>query len=99
MDRKIQLKHPHGKKPISMESWKYNLLRPALMKCLRTKGKTTFSEMAAAITKEFKTTGTKFEGSIPWHLEWVKMDLEARKVIKRIANTTPQEYTIARQRK
>ena len=94
METRIQLKHPQGKKPISMSKDKYDLLKPVVLKHLRAKGKATFTEISAAIAKDFRTNGTKFKGSLPWHLEWVKLDLEARKIIKRVPNTTPQEYMI-----
>ena len=94
MDNKVQLKHPQGKKPISMPKEKYDLLKPMVLKYLRANGKATFGAMSSAIAKEFKTNKIKFKGSVPWHLEWVKLDLEARKVIKRVPNTTPQEYMI-----
>lgn len=31
MNEKVQLKHPQGKKPISMSKEKYNLLKPAVL--------------------------------------------------------------------
>ena len=96
MDQRVQLKHPRGKKPISMSREKYNLLKPMLLKYLRAKGKASFSTMTNGLAKELKTNKLKFEGSLPWHLEWVKLDLEARKVIKRVPATTPQEYMIVR---
>ena len=96
MNEKVQLKHPLGKKPISMSKEKYDLLRPAVLRCLRKKGEATFRELSSAIEKEFKTKGQTFQGSLPWHLEWVKLDLEARNVIRRVPNTSPQEYNIIR---
>ena len=77
-----------------MSKEKYNLLKPAVLKYLRTKRKATFGGITKAIEKEFKTTGQIFQGSLPWYLEWVKLDLEARKVIRRVPNTSPQEYII-----
>ena len=94
MNEKVQLKHPQGKKPISMSKEKYTLLKPAVLKYLRTKGEATFREISSAIEKDFKTKGQTFQGSLPWHLEWVKLDLEARKVIRRVPNSSPQEYMI-----
>ena len=94
MDQKVKLKHPQGKKPISMSREKYDLLKPMVLKYLLAKRKATFGEISVAIGKDFKTNGIKFQGSIPWHLEWVKLDLEARKIIKRVPNTTPQVYMI-----
>ena len=90
----MQLNHPQGKKAIRMSKERYNLLKPAVLKYLRTKRKATFGGITKAIEKEFKTTGQIFQGSLPWYLEWVKLDLEARKVIRRVPNTSPQEYII-----
>lgn len=92
----VQLRHPRGKKPISMGKAKYDLLRSALLTFLRAKGPATHNEMMAAVPRLLKSSGTKFEGSVPWHLEWVKLDLEARKVIRRVPGTTPQEYAVVR---
>lgn len=47
-----------------------------------------------AIKKELKAKGQTFQGSLPWHLEWVKLDLEARKAIRRVPGTSPQRYII-----
>jgi hypothetical protein len=77
-----------------MSKERYNLLKPAVLKYLHTKGKATFGGITKAIEKDFKTTGQIFQGSLPWYLEWVKLDLEARKVIRRVPNTSPQEYII-----
>ena len=94
MDQKIQLKHPQGKKPVSMSKEKYDLLKQAILKFFDAQRKGTFTEMVIAVEKDFKTNRTEFQGSVRWHLEWMKLDLEARKVIKRVANTAPQQYTL-----
>jgi hypothetical protein len=84
METRIQLKHPAGKKAVSMDRDKYNALKKALLDCLMTKGESTHAEILQAITADFKKNKTKFEGSLEWNMEWVKLDLEARKVIKRM---------------
>jgi len=96
MDQKVQLKHPQGKKPVSMSKEKHDLLKQAILKYLHAQGKATFNEILSAIEKGFKRNRTKFQGSLPWHVEWVKLDLEARKVIKRVASTSPKEYILIR---
>lgn len=92
MDQKIRLKHPQRKNSISMSRAKYELLKPVLLKFLRVNRKATFTEMTVAIEKDFKKNEVVFQGSLPWHLEWIKLDLEARRIIKRVPNTKPQEY-------
>lgn len=94
MNPRVQLRHPQGKKAVSMEKEKYDLLKTAMVKYMRTHGNVTFAKLAGGIAKDFKTHGTGFEGSLPWHLEWVKLDLEARKVIKRVPKSAPQEYSL-----
>ena len=66
MNEKMQLKHPQGKKSISMSKEKYNLLKPAVLKYLHSaKAEATFSGITRAIEKDFKTKGQTFQGSLP----------------------------------
>lgn len=95
MIQKVQLKHPQGKKSISMSREKYDLLKSRLLKFMRATGQATFNDMLRAIEQDFKASRTTFHGSLPWHLEWIKLDLEARKIIKRIAGASPQRYRIS----
>ena len=94
METKIQLKHPAGKKATSMDKGKYNTLKKTLLNHLKTKGESTHTEILQAITEDFKKNKTKFEGSVEWHLEWVKLDLDARKEIKRIGDTSPIKFAV-----
>ena len=65
------------------------------MNYLDTTAESTQAEMMQAIQDEFKKSKVIFKGSVPWHLEWVKLDLEARKKIKRLPGGSPVKYTIA----
>lgn len=91
---RIQLKHPAGKKAITMDPAKYDVLKESLICHLRSTGESTHKEMLQAINSDFKKNKTKFEGSVEWHMEWVKLDLEARKKIKRIADSSPIRFAI-----
>ncbi len=77
-----------------MNKSKYDALKNALFIHLKKKGELTYVELLDAITEEFKKNKIKFEGSIQWHMEWVKLDLEANKIIQRVKNTTPQKYIL-----
>ena len=94
MEQKIQLNHPAGKKAVSMDIEKYDALKKVLLNHLRTKGESTHAEILQAITEDFKKNKAKFEGSIEWHMEWVKLDLEARNKIKRIDDISPIKFVI-----
>jgi len=41
-------------------------------------GELTLSELKDAVAAHLEG---RFDGSIPWHVDWVKLDLEARGVI------------------
>ena len=79
MDQKTELKHPEGKKAVSMDQGKYNLLKSAILECLKSKTGVTHKELQQSVINHFEKNNIKFEGSVPWHLELVKLDLEARK--------------------
>ena len=96
METKIQLKHPAGKKAVSMDKAKYAVLKESLLNRLKTKGESTHTEILQTITEDFEKNQTKFEGSIEWHMEWVKLDLEARKEIIRIKNKSPIKFAVVK---
>lgn len=95
MDTKIQLIHPAGKKAVSMDKGKYEILKKILLNHLKLKGASSHKEILKAITEDFKKNKTKFEGSVEWHMEWVKLDLESKKEIKRHTDKSPIKFTIA----
>lgn len=95
MEQKIQLQHPQGKKAVSISKDKYDLLKKSILKFLIANKEVTYSDLLQAVTKEFETNKIKFEGSLGWYLEWVKLDLEARQIIKKIPKTMPQKFLLA----
>ena len=94
MEQKIQLKHPQGKKGVSISKEKYELLKKHIMEFLSGNNEATFTDISKAIAKEFKAKKIRFDGSLDWYLEWVKLDLEAQKIIKRVPKTSPQKYLL-----
>ena len=96
MEQKIQLKHPEGKKAVSMDKLKYDVLKKTLLNHLKKKGEATHTEIWDAITEDFKKNKIKFEGSIQWYMEWVKLDLQANKIIGKVPKTSPQKYALTK---
>ena len=82
-DTKIQLSHPAGKKAVRIDKDKYDLLSKAILRCLTNKS-LTHTELFAAILADFKKRNIKFEGSVEWYMESVKLDLEAKRFIERV---------------
>jgi hypothetical protein len=91
-EQKIELKHPAGKKAVRMDEAKYILLKKATLAHLKKNGGLTFSALFVSVAEQFSKNKTRFEGSLQWHLEWVKLDLEARKEIKRIITGPEVRY-------
>lgn len=96
MKQKFQLRHPAGKKAVSMNIEKYDALKNALLNHLIAKEASTHTQIVAAITSDFKKNKVKFVGSLEWHLEWVKLDLEARKEIKRLGSKPLTKFAIGK---
>lgn len=91
MAEKILTKHPEGKYGVNISRKKYDVIRGSIIESLRRKGELTYTDLTKAVKENL--TG-KFEGSINWYVEAVKLDLEARKVIERIPRTKPQLYRL-----
>lgn len=91
MEQRILTRHPAKKHGVNISKKKYDLIRKAIIQSLRTEGKLTYTDLARAVKRKLKDG---FQGSIPWYVESVKLDLEARKVIERILRTKPQLYRL-----
>ena len=90
MDGKILTKHPQGKKGVSISREKYETMRKTILNVLGTKAM-THNELTVTVEANLKGT---FDGSIPWYMEATKLDLEARKVIERVAGKGPATYRL-----
>lgn len=86
----IQTLHPDKNKTnkrISLE--KYNTIKEALLKILKSKN-LTHTELMELLYQNVKDS---FVGGVQWYGEAVKLDLEARKIIERIGSK-PERYKL-----
>ena len=84
----IQTLHPDpGKQGVRIDKGKYDVVRKTILSVLKQNGGMTFTELAAWVEDELRGS---FEGSVMWYLTTVKLDLEARGEIHRVANSNPQ---------
>lgn len=96
MENTIELKHPKGKQSIIMDKTKYELLKKAFLNYLKKNGESNYTEIWQAIAEDFTNRKIKFEGSVQWHMEWIKLDLEANNLIERIPSTIPKRYALSK---
>ena len=95
MEQKIELQHPGGKKGISMEKDRYEIVKEALIRCLKSNHEITHDELFEYVSNDLGNQKIKFPGSIQWYLEWVKLDCEAKKLIIRTSNKSPIKYKLS----
>lgn len=92
---KIQMKHiDPGKKTIAMDKDKYETLKRLLISYLEEKEEATFKEILSGVTDGLNSQGTKFSGSVQWHLAWVQMDMEARNELIKNTGASPQRFSL-----
>jgi hypothetical protein len=89
VDERIQTLNPDAnKKGVNISRAKYEQMRAAILAILEKAEPQTFYGLLDRVEK---LLGDSFEGSISWYYTSVKLDLEARGEIERIAGTSPQQ--------
>ena len=93
MEEKILTLHPEGKQGVNISKTKYEVMRQAILDIVGANEGITFTDMTTTI--EEKLAGN-FDGSIPWYVTTVKLDLETRGEIKRIPGSNPQQLQLGK---
>lgn len=88
-EEKIHTRHPQGKSGKNISRDIYDVVKQAILSSLKGK-ELTHTELLLELNKKLKG---KFLGNISWYGETVKLDLEARKLIKR-TDEKPQKYRL-----
>ena len=68
------------------------MIRKAIFCVLEEKKEITFMNLSRAVEKE---VNGNFDGSVMWYVTTVKLDMEARGEVKRVANSRPQLVRLA----
>jgi Family of unknown function (DUF6958) len=93
-EEKILTLHPEeGKQGANISRTKYEMIRQAIVEAIRSQGTITFQGLVSLVEYNLRN---RFEGSIPWYVTTVKLDLEARGVIKRIPGSGEQKLSLKR---
>jgi hypothetical protein len=88
----IRTLHPEKKQGVNISREKYEIICEAILTVLRSHKEITFMNLSRAVEKEVKGN---FEGSVTWYVTTVKLDLEARGLVKRVPNSRPQLVKLA----
>ena len=92
MSERLLTLHPDpGKTGVNIDAGKYEVIRSAILGLLAN-GPAGFSDLVHALERDLEG---RFDGSIPWYVVTVKLDLEARGLIERIPKTSPQQLRLA----
>lgn len=92
MSGRFMTLHPdEGKQGVNIERAKYDQVHAAIVLALREQGPLTFNELTIAVTGYLREC---FEGSVPWYVVTVKLDMEARRQIKRVSGTRPEKMEL-----
>jgi len=94
MPERFQTLHPNpAKNGVRIERSKYEQIRDAIMESVNTHREIRFRDLTKEV--ESRLAG-RFDGSVPWYVTTVKLDLEARGEIERVPRVTPQRLRIKR---
>jgi hypothetical protein len=92
MKAMIRTLHPEKKQGVNISREKYEIICEAILSVLRTQKEMTFMNLSRAVEKEVHGN---FEGSVTWYVTTVKLDLEARGLVKRVPGSRPQLVKLA----
>lgn len=93
-EEKFLTLHPEeGKQGVNISRAKYEMIRQAILDAVRSQGTITFQGLVSLVEYNLRN---RFEGSIPWYVTTVKLDLEARGVIERVPGSGEQKLRIKR---
>lgn len=91
MEGRILTLHPQGKEGVNICSRKYETIRDAILNSLSGGKQVSFKELTRSVAELVEG---RFEGSVPWYVTTVKLDLEAREMIQCSRGKGPQKISL-----
>lgn len=80
------------KQGVQISKAKYDAVRTAILDTLKVHGPMIFTELGNAVEDSLHKN---FDGSVMWYFTTVKLDMEARGEIRRVAGSRPQKIALA----
>ncbi|MCF6137710.1 DUF6958 family protein [Pseudalkalibacillus berkeleyi] len=93
MEERVQLLHPDSKEMPSINKEKYNLVKKTIIDIIRENNIITFKNLSNESSHRLNEI---LDGSPSWYVTSVKLDLEARGIIERLAKTSPQQLQLVK---
>ena len=95
-EEKILTLHPEeGKHSVNISRSKYDMIRQAILNAIRSQGTISFKGLVSLVEYNLRH---RFEGSIPWYVTTVKLDMEARGEIERIPGSGEQKIRLKKKK-
>jgi hypothetical protein len=96
-EEKILTLHPEeGKHGVNISRAKYDMIRQAILSAIRSQGTITYKGLVSLVEYNLRN---RFEGSIPWYVTTVKLDMEARGELERLPDSGEQKLRLKRKEK
>jgi hypothetical protein len=91
-EEKIQLLHPDpGKEAPRIDVWKYELVKTAILDTVpQNEEGVPFKTLADRVAEQLSAEELEDLGSVGWYTTTVKLDLEARGLLKRVPGSKLQ---------
>jgi hypothetical protein len=86
MNDTIMTLHPQGTMGVNIQRDKYDQISEAIINLLAQR-EMSFTDLMQGVEQKLSPD---FDGSIPWYVTTVRLDLEARNTIERIPRTNPE---------
>ncbi|MEO1077531.1 MAG: hypothetical protein AAFX41_16445 [Bacteroidota bacterium] len=84
----ILTRHPDpAKQGVNIDAGKYHAIRAAIEEIVDERGEIAFSDLMETVEDRI---GASFDGSVPWYVTTLKLDLEARGILERVPRASPQ---------
>ncbi len=90
-EERIMTLHPAGKSGVRISKDKYDLVRQAIEMVLQQQGEVSFGLLTESVGA---LLNGRFQGSIPWYVTTVKLDMEARGILERVPGSKPQRLRL-----
>jgi len=95
-EEKILTLHPEeDKQGVNISRSKYDMIRQAIRDAIRSQGTISFKGLVSLVEYNLRN---RFEGSIPWYVTTVKLDMEARGEIERIPGPGEQRIRLKKKK-